>query len=55
MRAVGVLSQPVGHYRKTFPASKLETDKQRYAKGLADQLGGIAKVREALDLIEQLS
>jgi hypothetical protein len=50
---------PAAKAKKAAPAARaaggLSAAQLITAKGLADQLGGIAKVREALDLIEQLS
>ncbi len=49
---------PAAKAKKAAPAEKtggLSAAQLLTAKGLADQLGGISKVREALDLIEQLS
>jgi len=50
---------PAAKAKKAAPAARatsgLSAAQLITAKGLADQLGGISKVREALDLIEQLS
>jgi|GEM_PF-1765433 hypothetical protein len=50
---------PAAKAKKAAPAARatggLSAAQLLTAKGLADQLGGIAKVREALDLIERLS
>ena len=50
---------PAAKAKKAAPAARatsgLSAAQLITAKGLADQLGGIAKVREALDLIERLS